>query len=149
MTQTVTHTVAGYDLHLPSRFDEVERLDGDSYSFLRAAITRSITFSVMIAPGGGQGALDGYFETVLQKYVVGTFRTFSLEWMGVPFHGWQLTKCPNLSKHPDAVANFYGTVANGDALCWSWTSVLEPPKDPDAIEYLGLCIVGGAAARKT
>ena len=148
MTQTVTHTVAGYDLHLPSQFIDIERMEGDGYSFLRAVMTRGISFSVMIAPGGGQGALDGYFESVLQKYVVGTFRTFTLDWMGIPFHGWMLTKCPALSTHPEAFANFYGTVVNGDAICWSWSSIEVPPSDPDAIEYLGLCIVGGAITRE-
>lgn len=142
------HTLAGYHLHIPAQFSEVEQLEGDGYSFLRAVMTRGITFSALIAPGGGQSALDGYFENILQKYVVGTFHTFTLDWAGLPFHGWLLTQCPSLSVHPEAFANFYGTVKDGDALCWSWSSILAPPKDPDAIEHLGLCIVGGAATRK-
>ena len=52
-----------------------------------------------------------------------------------------------LSEHPDAFASFYGTIANGDTVCWSWSSLFEPPKDEDAVEYLGLCIVGGAVTR--
>jgi hypothetical protein len=141
--------VGGYALECPGDWRDIEVRAADAGGIqFRAAIAGSLELKIIVWPGGGSTMIDSYFKTMIDRFDDGSLRGFDVEQWGIRFRGWLLSSSRKLSEHTGAFANFYGTVCNGDAVCWAWYSLGEPPGDPDAVEYLCLTVIGGALARK-
>ena len=139
--------LGGYIFRLPKEFAESEVRTTAHFSILKSAATQDITFDVFVVPGGGDKGIDDYFGTALRQYEQGRAQGFDLVHMGQPFRGWLIDQSPTLSKEPGAFIQFYGTVAYGDALCFSWASFAPLPEDAN-FETLFLTIVYSAIVRR-
>lgn len=133
------HVVAGYPLEIPDGWGEVEcKSIEDGGELLRVTITPLVTFSVAIWPGGGSPAVDGYFKTALERYANGKWRGFELASGSLEARGWEMTS-------DEALASFYGTIVEVDAVCWAWIAT-HPIGDPDQVEEACLAIIRAAVS---
>jgi hypothetical protein len=141
-----TAELAGYLFELPAGFAEPELRSGDEFSMFKSA-AGDVTFDVLVAPGVGDEGIDGYFGAALRRFEDGRARGFDLVHMGQSFRGWLIDQSPTLSDAPEAFIQYYGTVVDGDALCFSWAAFELLPEDSN-FELLFLTIVYAAIVRR-
>lgn len=137
--QTRPARVGPYTFHLPDWFAEPELHTQEGFAISKSAATRDITFDIYVA-GGGDIGIDGYFGSLLRRFEDGRARGFDLDHLGLSFRGWYIDESATLSPTPGSFLQTYGTVANGDAVCFTWASFGAPPTD-GRFEQLFLSIV--------
>jgi hypothetical protein len=137
--------LAGYVFELPAWFAEPELRSTDEFSMFKT-VAGNLNFDVLVAPGRGDELIDDYFGAALRRFEDGRARGFDLKHMGQPFRGWLIDQSPTLSSTPGSFVQYYGTIAEGDAVCFSWAA-FESVSDDSNFETLLLTIVYAAIAR--
>ena len=142
--------VSGYDFLIPKNFADPEIRESDSYTLMKSAAANDVSFDIFVMPGAGDQGIDGYFGSALRRFEDGQPKGFDLEHMGQKFRGWRIDNSLTLSEDPTAFVQFYGTVANGDAVCFSWAYLGggETTASEDQLENLFLTIVFAGISRR-